>query len=73
MAWYWAAWLLIGFGVPETIALVSKRYSNTLSDTVWRWCDVIPGQTIWQFKAVHMLLLVFLLLLTGHLAFGLWR
>jgi len=33
---YWGAWIVIGFGVPETIALMSKRPQNTLSDQVWR-------------------------------------
>ena len=73
MSWYWAAWLIVGFGVPETVALVSKRYGATLSDTVWRWCDVLPGQTIWQWKAVHFFLLAFMVWLTLHLVFALFR
>lgn len=32
---YWLAWLLIGFGVPEGIALFSGKPQNTLSYQVW--------------------------------------
>jgi len=32
---YWAAWLVIGFGIPEAIALFSRHPENTLSDQVW--------------------------------------
>lgn len=70
---YWAAWLLLGFGIPETIALVSHHPENTLSEVVWRWFDVLPGQTLWQWKFVHFILLAFLVWLAGHLAFRIWR
>lgn len=67
MSWYWAAYLVIGFGVPETIALVSKRYKNTLSETVWHWCDVLPGQTLWQWSATHFFLFAFMTWLWVHM------
>lgn len=34
---YWGVWLFLGFGIPETIALMSKEPQNTLSDQVWRF------------------------------------
>jgi hypothetical protein len=73
MGWYWAAWILLGFGVPEGYALITKHYEWTLSDTTWRWFDVLPGQTIWQWKAAHLLLLFFMLWLSLHLVFRLFR
>lgn len=73
MNWYWAAYLIVGFGVPETWALTTRHPQYTLSETVWRWCDVLPGQTIWQWKAVHFLLAAFMIWLTLHLCFALFR
>ena len=34
-SWYWAAWLLLGFGVPEAVALISRQPQRTLSAQVW--------------------------------------
>ena len=73
MSLYWAAWLLLGFGVPEAIALVTHHPERTLSDAVWRWFDVLPGQTVWQWKFVHFILLAIVVWLAGHLAFRIWR
>lgn len=73
MAWYWAAWLLLGFGIPEGYALASKRPRNTLSDTVWHWFDVTPGPTPVYARLGTYILAAFLVWLLGHLAFGLWR
>ncbi len=73
MSWYWAAWLIVAFGVPEALALITKHYEWTLSDTIWRWCDVLPGQTIWQWKAVHFFLLGFMTWLWLHLVLALFR
>ena len=73
MSLYWAAWILLGFGIPEGWALATHNYDKTLSETVWRWCDVIPGQTPLQYKFLHFLLLVFMVWLTGHMVFRLWR
>ena len=33
-SWYWLAWLVAGFGVPEGIALATNP-RNTLSYQVW--------------------------------------
>lgn len=73
MGWYWAAWLLLGFGVPEGWALITRHYESTLSETAWRWFDVMPGQTVYQWKAVHFLLFAFMVWLTLHLCFALFR
>jgi hypothetical protein len=35
--WYWPFWLIVGFGVPEAIALVSKRQGDTLSERLRNW------------------------------------
>ena len=73
MNWYWAAWLLLGFAVPEGIALGTRHPENTFSDFIWRVFDVLPGQTPLQWKAVHFLLLAFMVWLFGHFVFALWR
>jgi len=66
MAWYWAAWLLVGFGVPEGIALGTGHGENTLSDTVWR----MEGQG-WTF--VRYLVLVLLVWLVLHMVWKVLR
>lgn len=73
MQWYWAAWFLVGFCVPEFWALASGHPERTLSEVVWHWFDVIPGQTIWQWTIVHFLLFAGLTWAWLHLAFGIWR
>jgi hypothetical protein len=73
MQWYWAAWIMIGFLVPELYAVFTKNYKNTLSDTTWTWFDVVPGQTFWQFSLLHFLLLGALTLLELHLGFAIVR
>lgn len=73
MAWYWAAWLLLGFGVPEGIALFTKHDKNTLSDTVWHWFDITPGPTPLYTRLGFFVVIVVTVWLCGHLAFGLWR
>lgn len=35
--WYWIVWLVLGFVVPEGIALVNKSTGDTLSENVWAW------------------------------------
>lgn len=37
-AWYWAAWGLAGFLVPEIYTVI--RGAGTLSGTVWHWENV---------------------------------
>lgn len=71
--WYWLGWILAGFGVPETIALTTGRYEDTLSDTVWNWFGVKTGMPIWQWNILHLFLLAFMVWLMGHMAFRIWR
>lgn len=39
--YYWATWLLIGFGIPEAytlyIAIKYKRHGGTLSENIRQW------------------------------------
>lgn len=70
---YWPIWIIVLFGVPETFALLTKHPEGTLSDWVWRVFDVLPGSTLWEWKAAHFLLLCFMIWLTLHLAFRIWR
>jgi hypothetical protein len=73
MSLYWACWILIGFGVPEAIALFTHHPENTLSENAWRWFDVVPGKTITQWSIAHFILLFFMLWLFGHMVLGVWR
>jgi hypothetical protein len=34
---YWLLWLVLGFCVPEAIALFNKTDGDSLSDVVWAW------------------------------------
>lgn len=72
MAWYWAVWLLIGFGLPEGIALGTGHPEGTLSDTVWRWFDVVPGQTPRQWTILHVIMMAFMTWLWFHFVFRAW-
>jgi hypothetical protein len=71
--WYWPAWLVIGFGVPEFVALRTGHPEWTFSDWIWRVTDTLPGSTIWEWTAIHVFLALFLIWLTLHLVFGIWR
>lgn len=70
---YWLLWLAIGFGVPEGYAIATKHYQWTLSETVWRWCDTTPGSTLVHWTALHVLVALFMVWLTFHIVFGIWR
>ncbi|MEU8968177.1 hypothetical protein AB0D11_02680 [Streptomyces monashensis] len=70
--WYWLLWLLVGFVVPETIALI-RDPKNTLSYAVWDWFGVKAGVPISHWTVLHVLLLAFVIWLAGHFAFGIWR
>jgi hypothetical protein len=75
MKWYhafWAVLFAIGSGF-ELVALITRNYAWTLSETVWQFFDVMPGQTIWQWRFVHLLLFAFMVWLTIHFAFRVWR
>lgn len=68
---YWlVGWFAIGFGVPETLAIITKHREWTFSDTVWRICETMPGQTIWQYTLIHVIIGLALLAVFVHLVFG---
>lgn len=76
---YWAVWLsvlFVTFAIPETIALVRNRTSDTLSGWTWRHCQVIVHQPIAQWSVTHFLFagifIVLAIWLVGHLAWGIW-
>jgi hypothetical protein len=79
--WYWAIWFLVTFPVaflvPELYAIFSGHPENTLSNQVWKIETFMPGQSIVNWTAMHVLvggvLALVLLWLVGHFTFGLWR
>jgi hypothetical protein len=78
---YWLCWFIaflpVSFLVPELYVLAIGQPENTLSANVWRLEQWLPGQNLWQWTALHVLiggcLAVLLVWLLGHLVFGLWR
>lgn len=73
MRWYWLCWLILGFGIPEAVALARKQYQDTLSETVWHWCDVTPGSTLAHWTFLHIFLAALMIWLSVHLIFAIWR
>jgi hypothetical protein len=74
MVYYWVfVWGLLGFGVPEGIALATGHGEWTLSETIWRLFDVIPGQTLRQWSLLHIIAACVMTWLYGHFIFGAWH
>lgn len=75
MGWrlYWLAFLLLGFLVPETIALIRRQRGDTLSEAVWYWCQVTPGNSLTTWTALHVFVALFMVWLFVHLMLGFWR
>lgn len=57
---YWVAWLLLGFGIPEVIALFTKKEGDTLSENVRKWfaTDEAGRQATTQLGKVRRITLV---------------
>ncbi len=70
---YWLGFLLVGFLVPEVVALVRSKPGDTLSEAVWYWCRVTPGNTFTTWTALHVFVALFMLWLFVHLMLGYWR
>jgi hypothetical protein len=77
---YWIWWFtiaMVAFLGPELYALASHHPENTLSQNVWRLEQIAPGQHVWQWTALHVLiggsLALLLVWLLGHLVLGIWR
>jgi hypothetical protein len=63
---YWLFWMVVGFGVPEGIALGTGHPGNTLSDQVWHLEGT--GATFWRWVICSMLTWLVL-----HMTFHLFR
>lgn len=51
---YWLLWLSLTVGLfllREIWALASGRAQDTLSDHIWHWLNIRPGETIFQWSA----------------------
>lgn len=78
-SWYWLSWFVVTFGLgflpPELYALFTDK-QHTLSWTIWHLEGFLPGTSVVNWTAVHVLvggvLLVLLGWLAGHLVFGIW-
>lgn len=72
----WLALVFVSFGVLEGIALSITR-KDTLSDTTWKWFNVIPGQSVFDWTLPHLIAVIVLLalaiVLVLHLGLGLFR
>jgi hypothetical protein len=76
---YWTCWFLVSVAAflgPELYCLITNN-GHTLSATVWRLEDLAPGQPLWQWTALHVLisglLAVVLIWLLLHLTTGIWH
>lgn len=74
---YWSIYLptmAALFLGPEFWALGHGRPQDTLSEYIWHFEKLQPGQSVWQWSAVHFLLTgilgTFALWAFVHLAFG---
>jgi hypothetical protein len=71
MTYFWLAWIVMFLSL-EIYGLVTNLRGDTFSETVWRWfrvMDTRPTTLTWILRSI---LVVFLVWLTGHLAFGWW-
>jgi hypothetical protein len=66
---YWIAWALLGFGIPEVIALVRKDRGDTLSENVWKWFGIRKGKGRWVWPR-RGVLAIGMLWLTIHFLTG---
>lgn len=82
MTRYWIIWFatsITAFVVPEVWALASGRPQDTLSETIWRMEDLVPGHLgwPWMWSGAHILFgggfLLLAVWLTGHFLLGIWR
>jgi hypothetical protein len=80
-AWtvYWLViWFGLGFGIPETIALVTGHPENTLSDQVWRLEGLTASNsgTFWNpltWSIPHFLIACGVIWLSFHFIDHIWR
>lgn len=71
---YWLLWLGVGFCVPEMFALWRHESYNTFSDNVWHLEKAYgPNWLPWHWSFLHLMITFFMIWLTGHFAFRIWR
>ena len=77
MTAYWlVAWFGFGFGIPETIALVTGHAENTLSDQVWHIEGLGPGRNFanpLDWSPGHYVLAMLTIWLAGHFIWHIWH
>lgn len=79
MSLYWIViWFLIGFGIPEGIALATGHPENTLSEQVWhlegltsRNDAVFANPFSWSIP--HFLVTSLVIWLAAHFIFHVWH
>lgn len=75
--WYWLAWFLAGFMVPEVYWIINAG-KNTLSDNFWAMerMDIAHPFDLAEWTPLHYffgaVMLVFVVWLFFHLVFGLF-
>jgi hypothetical protein len=68
---FWIAWLA-AFALVEGKALLSRTPDSTFSEHVWDWFRVRDSRPTGWVLVARSVLLLFLVWLAGHLAFGWW-
>lgn len=72
---YWLVWFVVGFGLVETWAIVTKRPQDTLSDQIWRFERTFgpPWTWTWQHWLFVVLWTALSVWLWGHFTEHIWR
>lgn len=70
--WYWPIWLIIGFGVPEAVALFREERGDTLSEKVWAWFGTARSPKGPLVKTRRVILISILVWLIIHWVTGGW-
>ena len=77
---YWLVWSIasfVTFFVPEVIAVSTRHFAYTLSDSVWYIESFVPGQPISLWSVGHIWFIgvygILVLWLFFHFGMGWWK
>lgn len=65
--YYWLTLIVVGFGVPEAIALIRHRVPDTFSASWWKWLGTYGGRFNVQRRVIGG---AFFAALFAHFEFG---
>lgn len=68
MTLYWLLLIVLGFGIPEGIAIAQHRTKDTFSASWWKWLGLYEGKFRMERRITGA---AFFLMLNLHFLFGL--